>query len=41
MHRATVGRLSRILWIKDALEDPDDKLHVDYQSKSQLQSGKR
>ena len=34
-------RLSRILWIKDALEDPDAELHVGYLSKNQLQSGKR
>lgn len=34
-------RLARILWIKDALEDPDAELHVGYLSKSQSQSGKR
>lgn len=34
-------RLSRILWIKDALEDLDAELHVGYISKSHAQRGKR
>ena len=34
-------RLSRILWIKDALEDPDAELYVGYLSKRQSLSGKR
>lgn len=34
-------RLSRILWIKDALEDPDAEIHIGYLSKSQSLSGKR
>ena len=34
-------RLSRILWIKDALEDPEAEIHVGYLSKSHSQSGKR
>jgi hypothetical protein len=34
-------RLSRILWIKDALEDPEAEIHVGYLSKSLFQSGKR
>ena len=34
-------RLSRILWIKDALEDPEAELHVGYLSKKKSRSGKR
>ena len=34
-------RLSRILWIKDALEDPDAELYVGYISKARIQSTKR
>lgn len=34
-------RLSRILWIKDALEDPDAEVHVGYLSKNQKQCAKR
>lgn len=33
--------LSRILWIKDALEDPETEIHVGYLSKSHSKSGKR
>jgi hypothetical protein len=37
----SLRRLSRILWIKDALEDPNAELHVGYLSKKQAQCGKR
>lgn len=37
----SLKRLSRILWIKDALTDPDAELHVGYISKSKTSEQKR